>query len=309
MDLDSIHYIFKRTREKMKKLLALVAFAIMSLAATAQDMTIVNTGSKTGGFYLETNAFSQDLQNEFKIDYINPGPGCLAIAVVNKVDKNMPVLFPWDTSFEGPARSQGTCPVKFTEKELIRVHYDSFYICSAKPEMNADRLVAAGSSYRIGHTNPASVMVNSITKGINASFKTNHKPVHFAVGSPSTITALLNGEVDYGIIESKLARKFAQSGNGTCMYRMDTSSSDSLIPLAAKDLSNKNLKVGYYVTFILKNATDAQRTKIRAAMKAAQLNPNSNTAKIWEGSGMKFEWDTKMSTFNQEWEDSVKSFE
>jgi hypothetical protein len=61
------------------------------------------------------------------------------------------------------------------------------------------------------------------------------------------------------------------------------------------------------VLFILKNATDAQRNKIQAAMKAVHQNPNSNTAKIWEGSGMKFEWDTKMSTFNQDWEDSVNS--
>lgn len=293
----------------MKKLIVLIAVATMTLTAAAQDIVIVNTGSKTGGFYLETSALAQDLQNQFKIDYINPGPGCVALAVVNKLDKNMPVLFPYDSSWEGPARSQGTCPLTFTEKEVIRVHYDSFYVCSAKSEMNADRLIAAGSSHRIGHTNPPSVMVNSIVNGINKSFKTTHKPVHFAAGSPSTITALLNGEVDYGIIESKLARKFAQSG-GTCMYQMNTASVDaSLIPLAAKDLANKNLKMGYYVTFLLKNATDAQRNKIQAAMKAAHLNPNSNTAKIWEGSGMRFDWNTKMSTFNQEWEDSVKSFD
>jgi hypothetical protein len=292
----------------MKKLLALVAFATMTLAAAAQDITIVNTGSKTGGFYLETSALTQDLQNQFKIDYINPGSGCLATAVIDKIDKNMPVLFPWAGDIDAGIRKQGSCNIMtFTEKELIRVHYDSYYICSAKPEMNAARLVTAGSSYRIGHAIPASVMVNSINNGINASFKTAHKPVHFAAGSPSTITAMLNGEVDYGIIESKLARKFAQSGNGTCMYRMSTASADALIPIAAKDLANKNLKVGYYVLFILKNATDAQRNKIQAAMKAAHQNPNSNTAKIWEGSGMQFDWNTKMSTFNQEWEDSVNS--
>jgi len=309
MDLDSIHYIFKRTKEKMKKLLALFAVAIMTFSAAAQNITIVNTGSKTGGFYLETNAFSQDLQNEFKIDYINPGQSCLAIDIVNKVDKNIPVLFLWETNFEGTARRHSTCPVKFTEKELIRVHYDAFYICSAKPEMNADRLIAAGSSYKIGHPIPAGVMANSITKGINASFKTSHKPVFYADGASSIITAMLNGEVDYGMLSSKQAVKFAQSGHGTCMYRMDTSSADTSIPLAAKDLANKNIRAGYYVAFILKNATDAQRAKIQTAIKNAHLNPNSNTAKIWEGTRVKFEWDTKMSTFNQEWEDSVKSFD
>jgi len=309
MDLDSIHYIFKRTKEKMKKILALFAVAIMTLSAAAQNITIINTGAKTGGFYLETSALAQDLQNEFKIDYINPGQSCLAIDIVNKVDKNIPVLFLWETNFEGTARRHGTCPVKFTEKELIRVHYDAFYICSAKPEMNADRMVVVGSSYKIGHPIPAGVMANSITKGINASFKTSHKPVFYADGASSIITAMLNGEVDYGMLSSKQAVKFAQSGHGTCMYRMDTSSADTSIPLAAKDLDNKNLRIGYYVAFILKNATDAQRNKIQTAIKNAHLNPNSNTAKVWEGTRVKFEWDTKMSTFNQEWEDSVKSFE
>jgi hypothetical protein len=295
----------------MKKWILALSVGLMALSVSAQqELTIVNTGSKGGGFFIETNAYTQDLTatGEFKIDYINPGNLCAALAIVNKVDKNTPVLFPWDSTFEAGTRMQKTCPLTFTADELIVVKYDVYRICSAKPELNLTRLLEPGASFKIGHTVPNNLFDQTINEGLNKSFKTNHKSILFSTGNSSTITAMANGEIDYGIIESKLASKFVKSGAGQCFARLSTDQVDGFVPLAAKDPTNKKLQVGYYVIYLLKNATHAQREKIKLALQKVHSTPESNTYKIWDGIGMKFIWDTKFSAFVPEWEDSVNIF-
>lgn len=294
----------------MKKLLLLIAAVSMSMAVSAQDLFIVNSGSKAGGWFAETTAYHEDLKTLYnRIDYINAGPGCVALNVIQKLDKNIPVLFPWDSTYESSGRKTNTCSVTFEEKELLRTHFDAWYICSFNKEMTAARLVTAGSSLKIGTQNPASMHSNFVNNGLNASFATMHKAVPFPTGSSAIITALSNGEIDYGIIESKAAGNINKSGNGSCMYRLDTTSNNSAIALAAMDPSNKNLKMGYEVVFLLRNATPEQRTRIQTAMKNAHADPTSFIAKLWQVANPKFNWDTKINTYNKIWEDSVKALD
>jgi hypothetical protein len=283
-----------------------IIFALPVAADSRPELAIINTGSKGGGFFMESNGFALDLANKFNVEYINPGNACVAASAISKLEKKKPVLFPWDSSYEAAGREQNTCPMTFTQAELIRVHYDAFTVCSKNPAMTAQEFIKRGNSMKIGIVNPSNVFVNTVS-AVNTSFGTMHKAVHYSTSSGALVAALENGEVDYGIIESKVARQIMKSGH-TCHWSLSKSDGTGLPGLAARDPANKKLQAGYFVTFILKNATPEIRQQVRTTMEQAHTVPGTNTYRIWNESGMKFTWDPTLSTFGPAWEDSVKMY-
>lgn len=287
----------------------LASSAMMASAQSVQELTIVNTGSKGGGFFLESNSFSQDLERtgKYKVNFINPGNACIAAAAVNKTQG--PVLFPWESGIEAVGRSNNNPACTFLPLEaskIVRIHYDVFQVCSASASMNQEKLLTRGSSYKIGHTTPPSMFISAVA-GMNKSFGTAHSPILYVNGSSSSIVALTNGEIDYAFIESKLARQYVKSG-GNCFAQMSTQSDNpKLVPLAKLDPANKSLQLGYYVTFILLNADTATFAKIKNDLQAAQLDPSSFTYKVWDTSGMKFDWSVPKD-FDKEFEYTVRNF-
>ena len=56
----------------MKKLLAsIMSFLVFGAMAQTKDLTVLNTGSKTGYFFVQSNAYAQDLSAKFKVDFVN----------------------------------------------------------------------------------------------------------------------------------------------------------------------------------------------------------------------------------------------
>jgi hypothetical protein len=299
----------------MRKLViatAIVAASMTAMAADKLDMTIINTGAKAGGFFAESMGANLDLTKtgKYNINYINPGNVCAAVSMINAADKKTPIMFPWDSTLDAGSRAQNSCSLKVDASEIIRVNLDVYQVCSSKPEMTVEKFTQSGSSWKIGHIIPANLWPRVIGEGLNPTFHSNNKPVFFAVGSSGTIAALANGEIDYGIIESKMARKFVRSGAGKCFARLGIEKhADGMVPIAAADPANKNLRVGYYIIFAVKNATPEQLAQIKKDFKVAQDDETSETAKIWAGSGIKFDWSTKTNAeFGPQWEESVQSF-
>lgn len=293
---------------KLKHIIAGIALAATASLgfAQSQKLVIINAGSKGGGFFMETSAFSKDLAKDFDIEYINPGNYCVAQGILNKLPKNQPAVVIWDSSYEAAGRENKTCPMQFETRELLRTHYDSFQICSKRETRTGYAFTRRDAEYKVGYVNPANIFTNNL-KAVNQSFGTKHKAVQYASGTPAVIAALNNGEIDYGYVESKSARPFVKAG-GTCSFNLDTVSSGAgLEPLAAKDTKNTKLKLGYYVLLVAKNADDATISKIKTGMQRAHQDPNSATFKIWDGSGMKFTWENGAS-FTPSWEQSVTQY-
>lgn len=293
----------------------LLGYALLITTAMARaelpDLTILNTGSKTSSYFKQTNNYTQDLATQFKTELVNPGNNCLAVNILNKIDKKQPVLVIWGSDFEAAGRENNVCPIPFTERELVRAHFDALYVCSIKPEMTAAKFIERGASYRVGLGLPINMLTTTV-KAVNQSFATAHKPVPYTAGTAGVVTALANGEVDYGIVESSAARRIVKEQGMHCQYKLAATVSPTdplkVESLPAKDLSNPLLTVGYYNVFIVKNADDAMLAKIKSAMKSVHADPNSNTFKFWEGSGLQPSFDVKLSTGSTAWENAVNLY-
>ena len=72
----------------------IIGAILFSTSAIADSLTILNSGSKTGGFSMQSTAYSQDLADEFNVTLVNPGDRCVALGnLLPKIDG--PVLMPW----------------------------------------------------------------------------------------------------------------------------------------------------------------------------------------------------------------------
>ena len=91
----------------MKKLLVAFVIALFSTSAlAAEKLTILNSGSKTGGFSMQSQAYATDLAGLYDVDLINPGDRCVALgSLLPKITG--PVLMPWASDYEAVGRDNG----------------------------------------------------------------------------------------------------------------------------------------------------------------------------------------------------------
>ena len=56
-------------------------------AEAAEKLTILNSGSKTGGFSMQSQAYSTDLANLYDVNLVNPRDPCVALgSLASKID-------------------------------------------------------------------------------------------------------------------------------------------------------------------------------------------------------------------------------
>ena len=288
----------------MKKLLvSIMAFLAIGATAQTKELTVLNTGSKTGYFFVQTNAYAQDLSSKFKIDFLNPGQYCAAYAALQKMTG--PVLFPWAGDFEAAGRDgKGCATIPVDAAKVVKYYRDTFQICSAKPEMTAERFIKRGENLRVGHSTPNYSFAAAITQGVNKSFGTAHTPIHYADGGGAVKTALINKEVDYVLIAPKFAREAVAAGQAKCFYVMGRESEDGLVALAAKDPSNKKLVTASDTVWFVYNADAKQIQEIKSMLRTLHGDQNSNISKATK-TDSPTNWDKTSASIREDWEDSV----
>jgi len=287
-----------------KKFAAAVLVASTSIFAQAADLTVINTGSKTGGFFRSSNALQQDLAKAISVEYVNPGQYCAAYAVLQKTTG--PVLFPWANDFEAAGRSgEGCATIPLKAEEIVSYTRDTYRVCSAKPEMTKERFVKAGESARVGYSTPAFAFENTV-QAVNKSFGTKHVGVTYEAGGGAVKTALLNKEVDYVILWPSFAQEVTSNGTANCFWSTGTETLDGMEGIASKDTANKKLIIGSDTVWLLKNATPAQAASISKLVQAAYGDQNSAiTAQIKKSSPPNFN-KSKQSIIS-DWEDAVNA--
>jgi hypothetical protein len=273
--------------------------------AMSTDLTVLNTGSKTGYFFVQSNAYARDLGKTFKVDFVNPGQYCAAYAALQKITG--PVLFPWAGDFEAAGRDgKGCATVPVEEHKIIKFYRDTFQICSARPEMTAERFITKGQSLRVAHSTPNYAFSAAITQGVNKSFGTFHTPVHYEAGGGAVKTALVNKEVDYALIPPKFAKEAVDAGQAKCFYVMSLESESGLVPLAAKDITNKKLIVASDTIWYLYNADKSTVESVKKIVKALHKDPNSNISKATK-TDSPTDWNKTGAAINHDWENSVNN--
>ena len=178
----------------MIKLITAILVTTFSISAAAADLTILNSGSKTGGFSMQSTAYSKDLAKEYNVTLVNPGDRCVALGSLLPKIKG-PVLMPWASDYEAVGRDGGC--VKFDINKAITLRYDSapLFVCTRGGNIRKD----AG---KVAHTVPVDGPLAKVVKEMSKEFGINHKAVVYD-GSGDARLALINGEVDYALLSKK----------------------------------------------------------------------------------------------------------
>ena len=286
----------------MKKFVIILAALAVTGLALATDLTILNTGSKTGGFSIEANAYAKDLSKGQTVKFVSPGQYCAAHAILSKT--TTPILFPWASDFEAAGRDGfGCATVEFKDAQVVRYNSDSMRVCSLDTAFTAEGFIKKGVGYKVGHTTPDYAFSRAV-QAVNKSFGTKHRPVTYN-GTGDIKTALINGEINYGFFTAKWVKEITEVG-GKCHYVMNFAGADGLPGLNSKDPVNRFLTVGYDTVWLMFNSDDKVVAQIKSALMSAHSDANSSINTVTHNT-LKIDWNQTTADVRSSWEKSVNS--
>lgn len=279
----------------------MIAAAVLTLGtAHAAELTILNTGSKTGGFSQQSLAYYTDLATEYDtVNLVNPGNRCVAFnSILPTLDG--PVLMPWGSDLEAVGQTGGCATFDVTTAPIVRFVEKYQYMC----QMDTDLDITEDSG-KIGHNVPKNGPFSKTVEGINESFGTDHRGVAYDGWGAAKI-ALLNGEIDYVIVSPPGHEQIAEQG-GICKFELSRGE-NSLYNLnpEGNNLVSSNIDawVGY-------NMTEEQAKDLQSKLKEAHYSCDTAISKWQQGCDsegtaiQKSEWDIN-ETHIERWNDSVE---
>ena len=285
---------------KLRTTLMITTLALCSTFASALEFTVLNTGSKTGGFGVESNAYQQDLAKANKIEYVSPGQYCAAYNILSKM--TTPVLFPWANDWEAMGRDgKGCATMKFKPEQIVRFNTDPMFVCSLKSEFTRAGFTERGRGYRVGHTAPDFAYRRTVL-AVNESFGTQHKPVTYD-GSGAVKTALLNGEVDYALLSTKFVGEI-ESAKGTCHYTMSSQERLGKPGIGKLDPKNKRLLLGNTTLWLMFNVDAKTALAVKSQLEAIHADPSSAINKAMPA-GLTIDWKQSTDSIITDWNQSV----
>lgn len=282
----------------MKNIL-LSIFAVLSFAtvANADELTILNSGSKTGSFSMTSIAYYTDLMTKFdNIQLINPGNRCVALtSILPRLSG--PVLMPWASDYEASGRDGGCVTFDISQGHVIRYNAEPMNVCHMG---GIDVTVNSG---RIGHTVPADGPLSRAAGAINNSFGTDHTNVVYD-GQGDTRLALINGEIDYALLAREHAA-YVISNGGVCDIDLSNNPTTSLYSRAD---NNPQLVFGFDNVWLGLNMSQDQALELRDTLIAAHNNCESASAR-YTGCGelVNIVWDITDEQALARWEPVVES--
>jgi hypothetical protein len=281
----------------MKNLLVAFSIALFTTTAfAAEKLTILNSGSKTGGFSMQSQAYSTDLASSYDVNLVNPGDRCVALgSLLPKIDG--PVLMPWASDYEAVGRDGGC--VKFDINDAITLRYDSapLFVCTRGGFISKD-------SGRVAHTVPADGPLARIVQEFNNQWGTTHKPVVYD-GSGDARLALINGEVDYALLSKKHVLVVTETDPAiTCEQSLASVGENSLPQMTG----NPKLAFGWDMTWMALNMTQEQADGLKLRMMENHLNCDSAIG-TWTKCNSVYttRWDLTEDEINSRWEPMVES--
>ena len=252
----------------MKKILLTVSLLVFgSIANAKDDLTLLNTGSKSGSFAVQMTALSEDLADQFDVDLKIPGDYCTAASMIDDIEG--PMIVPYANDYEAVGKEGMGCDtLKFEPSQVLRYDSTAFAICS----MNGNNDAFMVERATVGHSLPATVFQRSI-EAINDSFGANLTPIPYE-GSGNTKTALYNGEVDYVLLSIKHGRDIISNG-GKCHYEFSNNADSDLVALGTLDADNKQFIAGYDAVWIAYNMSSDQIESLKSLLADIHADPAS----------------------------------
>lgn len=285
-----------------------IVASILSLAgglvvAADKSMHVINSGSKTGPFFIESQILANELSKKYQVDFTNPGNACVAQSLVRQNKK--PTLFLWDSTYEAQGRitNNSDCQLDFKPQEVLRVDNVDWQVCSINPRFDRESFAKSLNKYRVGYANPGRLFLRNINS-INVAFKTEHTGIHYTAGLGSIVTALQNGEIDYAILSPKFVQ-FNRDKGLVCHWNLGDRDTKDLPSLAkaSGDATNVSLLVKYQVLLIGKNFDSQSLESVKNHLKSFQTTAGTPLNDLYRGLPAS-DW-TQLPSMLQEWEKSI----
>jgi len=282
----------------IKQLLTAATVALTSTTAFADDLTILNSGSKTGGFSMQSTAYSQDLAGAYDVTLVNPGDRCVALGSL-LLNISGPVLMPWASDYEAVGRDGGCVVFDVTDPTVHVLRYDSapLYVCTRGGSIKAD-------SGRVAHTVPVDGPLAAIVREFNNEFGTSHSPVVYD-GSGDARLALINGEVDYALLSKKHVLVVTEAdATITCDQSLASAGPDSL----PAETGNQKLAFGWDMVWMAINMSESKARELQRNMMMSHLDCTSAIG-TWTKCNSVYttNWNLTVDEIVGRWEPMVKS--
>lgn len=284
------------------KFVAAILLSITASLAMATDITVVNTGSKAGGIFAESQVIVNELNStgKYKIDFINPGNSCVGMGQVKKIKQ--PVLFFWETVYEVAGRNSNNsdCQIDFRSEDIVRVDNNDWRICTLTNGPSQAAFIKNEISYKVGHSGPGSILKSYIT-AINNTFKTNHISVLYATGGSSIVTAMMNKEIDFGMLSPKQATA-AMAQGAVCHWSMNTKETNGIPSLYQKANGTNPGLIGVYQTiFVAQNFDVATKQEVTNLLKTSFNTPGATLNNMYKGLNIS-QWDKSAGDIKKDWD-------
>lgn len=275
---------------------------ITATLAMATDITVVNTGSKTGGIFVESQAIVNELNNtnKYKVNFISPGNSCVGMSQVKKTKQ--PVLFFWETVYEVAGRSANNsdCQLDFRAQDVVRVDTNDWRICTLVGGPSQADFIKSGASYKVGHSNPGTTFQRHVA-AINDTFKTNHTNVLYTTGGGAVGTAMMNKEVDFAILSPKGATGVVAQG-AVCHWSMSTKETNGIPSLYQKSNGINQGLIGIFQTiFVAQNFDSATKQQVTNLLRTNFNTPGATLNNMYKGLDIS-QWDKSPSDIKKDWD-------
>ena len=280
----------------IKTLLTAATVALTATAAFANDLTILNSGSKTGGFSMQSTAYSQDLASAYNVTLVNPGDRCVALGSLLP-NISGPILMPWASDYEAVGRDGGCVTFDITNAQVLRYDSAPLYVCTRGGSIKAD-------SGRVAHTVPVDGPLATLVREFNTEFGTDHRPVVYD-GSGDARLALINGEVDYALLSQKHVLVVTEAdATITCEQSLSSAGPNSL----PAETGNQKLAFGWDMPWLGLNMTEAEARELQRNMMMSHLDCSSAIG-TWTKCNTVYttNWNLTTDEVVGRWEPMVKS--
>jgi hypothetical protein len=267
-----------------------IAGAIMLLSnsinnsASLKKLYVVNTGSLTGTFNAIQNAYTNDLKQHFDVELVQAKGCAKGKAILEKLEA--PAFMIWEGyNLVGAISGKNPeCALDITSDNFVRADWKYNYIVSStNSNLGINDLVGSDRSYKFGYAivGPFDVWVNQLSEQI----QTDLQPVAYESSGAASM-ALINGEIDFLVVNGKKVAKFEAQGKMTKVATFnpegdgDTPSIKSFADFTGADK-------GLVEFFIFTNGSASQKQELIDVLNLIHADQNASATK-WYSSAMGF---------------------
>ena len=248
-----------------KTIFASAMILATSTAALASDLYIINGGSKGGTSNAQMTAWMTDLKPYFDVKYVQ-AKGCAKTAAILRKLKNIPNAQSITMSSSTRDYSNKDCQLLYGNKDNYLYSIRKAGLIFKKKGSTAD-FNKSGATIGINSNNDKFIAALSKVTGIE------YKMVRYE-NSKGVTLGVLNGEVDFGIVNS--AKRFWRNETKlTALYNL-SDEDNSGVPSLSKSIKGAPVK-NLFSNFIYFGANKAE---VLAKMQKA-FNNGDSASKKW----------------------------